>query len=265
MRDIAKRELPMTAVILERHDGWAELVLNRPERKNAIDGTLARSLHAALADLESDGSIRAVVLRGAGGAFCSGLDVKAFGAQPQPEWKAGFPELWDAVHTRMLGSRKVWVVALERYAINGGAALALAGDLLVCGGTAFLQVGEIAIGMAAPRNAAWLALRHSEAVAARVCLLGERIGAAELLRLGIASEVVDDETVLERARELACKIAAFPATSVAEVKSGMRAATMQMPAEHWLRACAQADPVRRPQAAMNVPVESPSRKGVHFK
>lgn len=217
----------MTTTLIEIHEGWAELVLNRPERKNAIDGPLAQSLCEALKTLESDPSVRAVVLRGAGGAFCSGLDLKAFGAEPAPAWKAGFPGLWDAVHAQLLGSSKVWIVALERFAINGGAALALAGDLMVCGNTAFLQVGEIAIGMPAPRNAAWLALRHSEAVAARVCLLGDRIGAPDLLRLGIATEVVDDAAVVERAQHLARTVAAFPAHSVKAIKTGMRAATLK--------------------------------------
>lgn len=62
----------MTTTLIEIHDGWAELVLNRPERKNAIDGVLAQSLHEALQVLERDASVRAVVLRGAGGAFVPG-------------------------------------------------------------------------------------------------------------------------------------------------------------------------------------------------
>ncbi len=247
----------MTAVILDIHDGWAELILNRPERKNAIEGTLAHSLHAALQRLEQEPEVRAVVLRGAGGAFCSGLDVKAFGEEPAPSWKAEFPALWEAVHNQLLGSRKVWIVALERYAINGGAALALAGDLLVCGSKAFLQVGEIAIGMAAPRNAAWLALRHSEAVAARVCLMGDRLGAAELLRLGLATEVVEDEDVVARAQAVAQRIAAFPAHSVQAIKTGMRAATLQMPPDQWMQACAQADPLSQNGAIHNIPSSKP--------
>jgi len=242
----------MSAVILDVHDGWAELVLNRPERKNAIEGTLAQAMHDALQQLERDDNVRAVVLRGQGGAFCSGLDVKAFGAEPAPDWKAGFPSLWEAVHLQLLASRKVLVVALERYAINGGAALALAGDLMVCGEGAFLQVGEIGIGMAAPRNAAWLALRHGEAVAARVCLLGERIGAADLLRLGIATEVAPDHAVVARAQAVARAVAAFPAHSVHAIKSGMRAATLQMPPAEWMAACARFDPLNQHGVIANV-------------
>ncbi|EHP40316.1 enoyl-CoA hydratase [Cupriavidus basilensis OR16] len=239
---IANTANPATPVLLACHDGWAELILNRPERRNAIDGPLAAALAEILACLRQDDTIRAVVLRGAQGAFCSGLDLKAMTTEPPPAWTAGFGALWDQVHAALLDSRKAWVVALERYAINGGAALALAGDFLVCGETAFLQIGEVQIGMAAPRNAAWLALRHSEAVAARLCLLGDRVAAAELHRLGVATEVVADDQVLPRARAIASTIAAYPADAVAAIKAGMRAATAQMPAREWLAACTRALP-----------------------
>ncbi|MEM5427683.1 enoyl-CoA hydratase/isomerase family protein [Cupriavidus oxalaticus] len=217
-------ETPSTSpVLLVRHAGWAEIVLNRPARRNAIDAALARALADAVDTINADSETRAVLLRGADGAFCSGLDLKAL--QAEPEGMAGFARIWERVHVSLLQSRKAWVVALERHAVNGGAALALAGDLMVCGAGAFLQIGEIRLGMAAPRNAAWLALRHSEAVAARLCLLGDRVPAAELLRLGIATEVIDDARVVDRARELAATIAGFPVDGVAAIKGGMRAAS----------------------------------------
>ncbi|MEI7447316.1 MAG: enoyl-CoA hydratase/isomerase family protein, partial [Burkholderiales bacterium] len=121
------------AVRLVRHDGWAEVVLNRPERRNAIDGTLAQDLQAALDAVREDASLRAVVLRGAGGSFCSGLDLKAFGATPRPDWVADFPARWRRMHATLASLDAVLLVALERHAINGGAALAIAGDLAVCG------------------------------------------------------------------------------------------------------------------------------------
>lgn len=217
---------PQSPVLLQRHAGWAEVVLNRPARRNAVDMSLARALGDAIETLAADDSVRAVLLRGADGAFCSGLDLQAL--QAERGGLAAFAPLWERVHLGLLQSRKAWIVALERHAINGGAALALAGDLLVCGAGAFLQIGEIRLGMAAPRNADWLALRHSEAVSARLCLLGDRVPAPELLRLGIATELVEDAEVLDRARGLAATIGGFPADGVAAIKGGMRAATRRM-------------------------------------
>ena len=233
----------MNAVLIERHDGWAELVLNRPERKNAIEGTLAEAMREALANLNADESIRAVVLRGAGGAFCSGLDVKAFNAEPAPAWASTFRATWDEVHCLLIESPKVFVGALEKYAINGGAALALACDLLVAGRSAFLQVGEIALGMAAPKNIAWLALKHGEAAAARLCFLGERLGAEAMLRERLASEVVDDDQVVAQACAVAAHIAAFPPAGVPRIKTSLRSAAAGMRARDWFAHATAHDPL----------------------
>lgn len=244
----------MHAVRLERHEGWAELVLNRPERKNAIEGTLAEALRDALASINADDSIRAVVLRGAGGAFCSGLDVKAFNALPAPAWAATFRATWDEVHCLLIESPKVFVGALERYAINGGAALAIACDLLIAGRSAFLQVGEIQLGMAAPKNIAWLVLKHGEAAAMRLCLLGERLGAEDMLRERLASGIVDDDQVVKEASALAARIAAFPPSGVPRIKTAIRAAAAGVRARDWFAHVAAHDPVAgdsgppRPQA-----------------
>ena len=115
------------------HGSWAELVLNRPERKNAINGPLGRDLSRALADIEKSEHIQAVLFRGAGGAFCSGLDLKEFNAEPAPDWLPDFQHIWRDAHRGLMSCSKPIVGALERYAINGGAALALACDLLIAG------------------------------------------------------------------------------------------------------------------------------------
>jgi enoyl-CoA hydratase len=230
------------AALLVRHDGWAEVVLNRPERRNAIDGPLADALLDALVEAGADGSLRAVLLRGAGGAFCSGLDVRQFGATPAPDWVAGFPARWREVHVALASLRSVLVVALERFAINGGAALAIAGDLSVCGEGAFLQVAEVRLGMAAPNNLAWLRMRHPESVAARLALTGDRVGPAELLRLGVVTEVVPDERVVERCRERCAEIAGWPAEGVARIKAAMRGASLGTSPAEWFASFATTQP-----------------------
>lgn len=230
------------------HPGWAEIVLNRPQRRNAIDGPLADALADALQRAADDRSLSAVVLRGAGGALCSGLDLKAFAAEPPPPWRAGFAERWRAVHVALATLDKVLVVGLERFAINGGAALALAGDLLVCGHGAFLQVGEVRLGMDAPNNLAWLRLRHSEAVAARVALLGDRLDSAALQRLGVATEVVADDEVVARCRALAIEISACPPQTVSRMKTRLRSASLGMDAARWFEQFADPAAPPRPPA-----------------
>ena len=191
----------MATVETIAHDGWAELVLNRPERRNAIDGDLAMALEGELRALDTDDAVRAILLRGAQGAFCSGLDTKAFNVDPPPEWLPKFNVIWRAAHTALYDCGKPIVAA----------ALALAADLLIAGETAFLQVGEVRQAMAAPFNIAWLRLRHPESVAAKLALTGRRFTGPELAAMGVAYACVPDEEVLPRARELAAELASYPA------------------------------------------------------
>ena len=81
----------MAAVDLIVHDateggGWAEMVLNRPERKNAITGPLGSELAEVVTEAGTIDGVNVLLLRGAGGAFCSGLDLKAFNEDPTPDW-----------------------------------------------------------------------------------------------------------------------------------------------------------------------------------
>ena len=202
---------------------WGEVMLNRPERKNAITGPFGEQLADALEELQQDQQVQALLLHGAGGAFCSGLDLNAFNAEPEPAWVAGFQASWRCAHKALFNCNKPIVGALERYAINGGAALAIACDYLIAGEQAFLQVGEVQIGMAAPYNMAWLNLRHSERVIAEVTLIGDRLPAAELVRLGLVNESVADDQVLLTARALCQRFADFPVGTPQKIKIGMRA------------------------------------------
>jgi len=237
------------AVVLQQHTGWAEVVLNRPATKNAINGPFGLQLAAHLQSLNNDASISAVLLRGAGGAFCSGLDLKAFNAEPPPAWHADFQSIWRAAHKALFDLQPALLVAVERYAINGGAALALAGDLLVMGQEAFLHVGEVQQGMAAPYNLAWLRLRHSEAVSARVALLGRRISGAQAEGMGLATMAVPDAEVLAQAQALAAAMAEYPAGATQHVKKISRRYSEQ-DADKWfdLAFSAGLAPSQRPRA-----------------
>ena len=208
----------MNEVTLELHEGWAELILNRAASRNAINGPLGVALAEHLEALNQASDVGAVLLRGAGGAFCSGLDLKQFNADPPPDWLADFQTIWRRAHKALYNLAPALVVAVDRYAINGGAALALAGDVLLMGEKSFLQVGEVQQGMGAPYNLAWLRLRHSEAITARVALLGDRIDGPQAVGLGLANETVADAALSERALELMQSLAGYPKGALAHIK-----------------------------------------------
>lgn len=193
-------------VRIETHGHRADIILSRPERKNSITSELAEQLRDAIRTASHDAATHCILLRGDGGVFCSGIDLAVSGDGKKP----GPMPAWPDVHAALYASPVPVVVALEKYAINAGAALALAAPVVVAGESAFLQVGELAIGVAAPMCAAWLHLRHAPAVADRLVYLADRVPAPELLRLGVVTEVVTDADVVSRAEELADRIAGYP-------------------------------------------------------
>lgn len=234
-------------VVIERvGERIAHVVLNRPERRNALTGPLADQLGEALEQLNQDDAITVIVIRGAGNAFCSGLDLKEFAKDPQPDWVPNFRSKWLRVHRALFESDRIVIGALEMAAVNGGAALALACDFLVAGKHAFLQVGEVQQGMAAPMNMAWLRLRFDEALAGRLALLGDRVAGDELVRLGIAHSVVPDAEVLGAVAELAERLAQHDPSGVRRIKASLRRTIVTESADEWFSRAIAADP--QPQA-----------------
>ncbi|MFT4820123.1 MAG: enoyl-CoA hydratase/carnithine racemase [Candidatus Pseudothioglobus sp.] len=208
-------------VLVDRHDGWAEVRLNRPERRNSIIAPLSVALKKALLELENDDTVSCVVLRGEGGYFCSGVDLKALQADPPPPWRNQQFSSWRDLHLLMYQYPKPIVGAFEKYGINAGAALALACDILIAGETAFLQIGEIQQGAGMPMNAAWLKLKTTEQVAARLAFFGDRVLGPELVRLGLAAECVADNVVVDRCQEIAKRMAGFPLGASMTVKQSI--------------------------------------------
>lgn len=227
-------------------DGIAELILDRPERKNAVTGPLVAECTAALDALAANEECRVIILRGAGGSFSSGLDLKEFNADPRPDWVAGFQPAWQGLHRKLFELDKPVVCALERFAINAGAALAFSADFLIAGNGAFLQVGEVHQGRPAPMNLAWLRLRYGDPMTRRVILLGRRIPAEELVRLGLAFEAVEDDQVLDRARALAAELAAIPPSGIAGTKAALRSLDLPGSPNAWFDLTAKALAGTRP-------------------
>ncbi len=195
---------------IDRREGWAEIVLNRPERRNSLIPPLAGEITSALRVLQEEQGVACIILRGEDGYFCSGIDLKALQQDPPPPWAGRDTGDIRDMHLALFSCRKPLIGAFEKFAINAGAALAFACDVLIAGETAFLQVGEIQQGAGIPMNAAWLRIKSTETVAARLALYGDRVPGPELVRLGIATECVADAEVLDRCRELAARIAGFP-------------------------------------------------------
>ncbi|MCZ6503097.1 MAG: enoyl-CoA hydratase/isomerase family protein [Gammaproteobacteria bacterium] len=207
---------------IERCDGWAEIVINRPERRNSLIPPLAGEITEAIHTLQDEDEIASIILRGEGGYFCSGIDLKALQQDPPPVW-AG-KEVGDvrSMHIALFSCKKPIIGAFEKFGINAGAALAFACDILIAGETAFLQIGEIQQGANIPMNAAWMKIKSTEIVLSRLALYGDRVPGPELVKLGLATECVADDEVVNRCREIAERIASFPRGASANIIESIR-------------------------------------------
>ena len=232
-------------VEIAKVDGYAEIILNHPASRNAITGPLGRALAKSLRDAAADESSKCILLRGAEGAFCSGLNLKKFNADPEPEWLPVFGKIWRETHKALYDCPKPIVVALEKYAINGGAALALAADILIVGDDSYLQVGEVRQGMVAPYNMAWIRLRFSESVASQLAIPGRRFTGSELASKGIAYLAPATVDTLSEARELCKELASFPDTALQGIKTSTRAYRTHNADDWFDKATASTPNVRR--------------------
>ncbi|MEV0703953.1 enoyl-CoA hydratase/isomerase family protein [Saccharopolyspora sp. NPDC050389] len=218
---------PTDPVLVEHDAGVSVITLNRPRRRNALTADSVRRLAAAVTEALAEDGVGALLLRGAGGSFCSGIDLRDSGAVDgealDPEWLRRFHAEWSALHGLLAAADKPVVAALEGAAVNAGAALALSADLLIAGRGAFLQIAEVQRNMVARINIAWLCARYGSARALDLTLTGRRADGAELHRLGIAHACAADDAVVADALDLAKRLAAYPRSGVAETKRLVRA------------------------------------------
>jgi enoyl-CoA hydratase len=207
-------------VLVERRDGVLTITINRPAQKNAVNHEVAVGLASAVDQLDGDPELSVGVLTGAGGAFSAGMDLKAFAGGELPVLPdRGFGGLTRAV------VRKPLIAAVEGWALGGGFELALACDLIVAAENARFGFPEVTRGLV-PSEGGMLRLPHRLPyhVALRVLLTGEPLPAAKAGEYGLVTELTAPGAALDKARELAGRIAKNAPLALAAVKEVLRAA-----------------------------------------
>ena len=201
-------------VLVDVTDGIMTVTLNRPEAKNAANKAVAVGIAAAMDELDSNDDICVAIITGAGGTFCSGMDLKAFvtGEMPTVEGR-GFAGLTEYT------PRKPLIAAVEGYALAGGLELAISCDLIVTGDNAKFGIPEVKRGLAAAAGGLIKLPRqiHSR-LAMELALTGDFISAQRAYDMGLVNEVVPAGTALEAAKALAGRIAANGPLAVAVSK-----------------------------------------------
>lgn len=208
---------------VERNGAVAVVTLNRPDALNAMDTATKVALRDTLQELAGDPGVRAVVLTGAGRAFCVGQDLREHVTALQTGDKAPLStvrEHYNPIAELIVGMPKPVIAAVRGMAAGAGASLALLADFRVGGpGTKFLMAFAN-VGLAGDTGVSWTLPRLiGQAKAAELLMLAEPVDAATADRLGMLSRLVeDDEQVLPVALELATRLAAGPTVAYGQIK-----------------------------------------------
>ena len=207
-------------VLSELRDGIATITLNRPERLNAINPALLAGLTAALRAADGAEGVRAIVLRGAGRAFCAGDDLKEFAEQGRtPEAARAYVEEIQEVTRAICLGKEMVVGAIHGWAVGGGLEWAIDCDFaLIAEGTRCF-FPEIELGLFVTGGVTALLPRLVGLRRAReLILFGERFDARQALEMGIASRVVAEPDLFAEADALARRIAALPSHQASDLK-----------------------------------------------
>ncbi|WP_030295512.1 crotonase/enoyl-CoA hydratase family protein [Streptomyces katrae] len=212
---------------VERHGATLVLTMNRPEAKNALSLPLLVGLYDGWLEADADDTIRSVVLTGAGGDFCAGMDLKALagkgmaGDQYRDRLKAD-PDLhWKAM-LRHHRPRKPVIAAVEGYCVAGGTEILQGTDIRVAGAGATFGLFEVRrglfpIGGSTVRLPRQIARTH----ALEMLLTGRPYSAAEAERIGLIGSVVPEGTALAKALEIAEQVNACGPLAVEAVKASV--------------------------------------------
>jgi enoyl-CoA hydratase len=213
-------------LLTERQGHVLVVTLNRPEARNAFSPDMLVRAYDAWKELDEDPDLRVCVITGAGGNFCSGMDLKALAAGMPDETAQRMsedPDLhWKAL-LRHFRPRKPIIAAVEGYCVAGGTEILQAMELRVAGQSAQFAIAEVRRGLF-PLGGSTVRLQRQIpfTMAADLLLTGRMIGAVEAKEIGLIGHVVPDGQAVDRALELAELIAANGPVAVSAVLRSMR-------------------------------------------
>jgi enoyl-CoA hydratase/carnithine racemase len=214
----------MSVVQVAREGEVAVIRLNRPEKLNAISTEVERVLSRALAseDVRTSG---AVIVTGEGRAFSAGADITEFEGRTPEEVLRYYHET-GGVYEELAALPQPTVAAIHGYCLGGALEMALALDFRIADETAVFGFPEVSLGILASSGGLHRVTRLlGPARAKELFLLSERFGADNARRAGVVTEVVEAGKALQRALEVAIRLAALPRDAVAVTKQAIDAAS----------------------------------------
>jgi enoyl-CoA hydratase/carnithine racemase len=200
----------------------ATITINRPEKLNSVTQQMSNDLVAAVEWCNSDDSVRAVVLTGAGGrSFCAGSDIRQLDSYPTPWEFRNRVDYCDAI----IALRKPIIAAVNGYAFGGGLETALSCDIRIASTTATFAAPEIKLGwIGGGGMSSFLAHSIGPSNAAMMLMTGDPITASQAQAWGLVTELTEPGELLARAQAIAATIAERPPIAAETAKTNLRAA-----------------------------------------
>jgi enoyl-CoA hydratase/3-hydroxyacyl-CoA dehydrogenase len=212
-------EITRETIIIRREKPIAWIILNRPERLNALNYKMMEELGRALDELEDDPDIRVIIVKGSGKAFCAGADVKELSELTPVAASIKRSRKAQELRLKIQFYTKPVIAAIHGYALGGGLELALAADFRIASEDALLGQPEINLGFIPGAGATQrLARIVGPAIAREIIMTGDFIPAVEAYRIGLVNKVVKPENLDEEARNLALKLADKPPLALLAAK-----------------------------------------------
>ncbi|QTL03803.1 2-(1,2-epoxy-1,2-dihydrophenyl)acetyl-CoA isomerase [Aquabacter sp. L1I39] len=212
-------------LLVDRHEGWTALTLNRPDRLNSFNEDLHRALADALDAAGQDEGVRAVLLTGAGRGFCAGQDLSDRSPSDAPrDLGATIEAFYNPLVRRIRALRKPVVCAVNGVAAGAGANIALACDIVLAARSAKFIQAFAKIGLVPDSGGTYFLPRLiGDARARALALLAEPVPAETAESWGMIWKVVDDAALQDEARALTARLATQPTQGLALTKAAFNA------------------------------------------
>jgi 2-(1,2-epoxy-1,2-dihydrophenyl)acetyl-CoA isomerase len=211
----------------EKSDGYAVVTLNRPDKLNSFNLAMHKELHAAMEDIRSDKSIRALLITGEGRAFCAGQDLQDRKPDPsgaRPDLRENLNDWYNPLIKTLRAMPKPVIVAVNGVAAGAGVGFALAGDIILAAKSAKFVLAFAKLGLVPDAGTTFhLPRRIGFGRALAAAMLGETIDAERAADWGLVWKAIEDDKLIEEAHALAGHFATAPTAGLALLKQAFNA------------------------------------------
>ncbi len=207
---------------MEQNGGWARLTLNRPGKLNSVNAQMRAELAEALAAVDGEENIRALLITGAGRAFCAGQDLQEREIAPggeAPDLRRSLREGYNPLIWKIASMPKPVVCAVNGVAAGAGVSLAMACDFVFAAESARFVMAFCGIGLVPDSGATWFLPRAAGLPRARAMMMtGEPVDAKTAAQWGMIYRCVADGELAEQSETLAAKLARAPTSALGRIK-----------------------------------------------